>query len=243
MKKQYKYLIAMLVIVIIGVGAYLIAKNSSQKNKVVEKTPFGVTQEAVFFYPSISSDNKPQFYDDITLAVGNTSRSTDDERRIKKASIENIKILKEPKAIKSIDVFKPTNDPQNPFSTDQKYNITNAKRYDITVIPENANLKFIPDSIAELGGIVHLYYYNYNFKPVTYTSGQTFDFAAAMKELGISNDDLKAKISFDLQITNKKDQTFVKHFEFNLPVSDINNKNTFSSSKLYDVDKNMFIKK
>lgn len=241
MKKQYKYLILVLAVLIIAIAGYSIIKNP--KVKTVEKTPFGITQTASFFYPSINSNNKPEFYDDITVVIGNTTKLADADRRIKKASIENIKIIKESK--NGGYLFKPTSNPAKPINNDllSNYNITNARRYDIGVIPENINTKFIPDSIAELGGIVHLYYYSNNFKALAKPSGHTLDFAAAMKELGFSNDDLKAKLAFDLQVTNKKDQTFVKHFEFNLPVSDINNKSTYSVSKLYDADKNMFIKK
>lgn len=245
MKKQYKYLIVALAVLIVVIGCYLVIKSS--KPAPIVKTPFGVTQTAVYFYPSItsipSSNNTvtliPQFYDDIAVVIGNTIGWTDTDRRIKKLSINNIKMIQEPK-LGGFSLFKPTNDPKNPFNTNPKYNITNTRRYDIAVLSQNINTNFLPDSIGELGGIVHLYYYSNSFKSITKPKNQTIDFPTVMKELGISNDDLKAKIAFDLQVTNKKDQTFVKHLEFNLPVSDINNLKTYSTSNLTDADKNMF---
>lgn len=249
MKRQYKYLIAILTILIVAIGGYSLIK--SPKVKTVAKTPFGITQSASFFYPSVTSTTDindtvkltPAFYNDITVVVGNTIKWDDIDRRIKKASIENIKIIKEPKN-GGYSLFKPTNDPTKPFNNDPvKYNITNTRRYDITIIPENINAKFVPDSIGELGGIVHLYYYSNSFKPIIKTNTQALDFVTAMKELGIDNNDLNARIAFDIQLTNKKDQTFIKHFQFDLPVSDINNNTTYAESKMYDADKNMFSKK
>ena len=134
---------------------------------------------------------------------------------IKTVTINNINIVEEP-AQGKITTYKPS-------STNNISIFENTEEYESNEIlftgEQSTNIQNL--QISNQGGNIAFRCSNNNLAQFVSNEGETVNYDQLLKRLEINNDDLKAKISFDLTIVLNSGRVFQATFNVDIPVDDI----------------------
>lgn len=134
---------------------------------------------------------------------------------IKSVVIENIKIEEEP-VVGSIDLYRTTNEENNLFNYNEEYKVTDRIEY---IGDVESNLKDL--KISNQGNTIILRAVNKTGKKYTSNEEEFKHSGKLLEKVGISYEEIKSKISFDLVISLESDISFRANIELDLPIGDI----------------------
>lgn len=154
---------------------------------------------------------------------------------IKSVVIENIKIDENPE-IGNIELYRSTNDEKNLFNYSEEYNIKDKLEYIGDVNSDLKNLK-----MSNQGNTLILRAVNKTGKKYTSNEEEFEHSGKLLEKVGISYEEIKCRISFDLVISLESDISFRGKIELELPVGDITKEGT-SSLEIKDM-KNIVFKR
>lgn len=134
---------------------------------------------------------------------------------IKSIKIENAKVNKKP-LIGDINFYRVSSKENNIFNYSEEYEITDGVEYLGDINTDLANLK-----ISNQGGTIFIRVINKTGKRYTSNEKEFEHNGKLLNNVGISCEDVKTTISFDLVINLESDLTFRANVELELPVNDI----------------------
>lgn len=143
----------------------------------------------------------------------------DDETKetIKSIKISNFKISNNPK-IGNIKIYRPTGDLGNNL-----YQYSEQNYLDSEIIYTGANVDTLKNlEIRNEGGMIG---FRVSLEDLgNYTSNESVTYnGSLLSEIGVTNEDMKFSISFDLVITLDNNVSYTGNFSLDLPVGDIIN--------------------
>lgn len=146
---------------------------------------------------------------------------------IKSVTIDNIKVEKE-KELGKIDFYRPNISDQGGTFSNTEENLIQTIKYDGDM---ESNLKSL--KIANQGGIIAFRYAN--DKIAEYTSNEEeINHNELLKKANIKEEDLKAKIYFDLTIETVSGKEYKANLSFELPIQGVVDKG-ISSTEITDL--------
>lgn len=134
---------------------------------------------------------------------------------IKSVVIENIKIEKNPQ-IGDIEVYRSTNEENNLFNYDEEYKITDKIEY---IGEVESNLKDL--KIANQGNTLILRAVNKTEKKYVSNEEEFKHSGKLLEKVGITYEEIKSKISFDLVINLESGISFRANIKLDIPIGDI----------------------
>lgn len=134
---------------------------------------------------------------------------------IKSVAIENIEIDKNP-AVGKIEFYRSTNEEKNLFNYNEEYKIENRVEYTGDVESDLKNLK-----ISNQGNTLMLRAVNRTGKKYTSNEEEFEHSGKLLEKVGISYQEIKCKISFDVVISLESDISFRAKIELDLPIGDV----------------------
>lgn len=134
---------------------------------------------------------------------------------IKSVVIENLKIEKKPQ-IGDIKVYRATNEENNLFNYDEEYKITDKIEY---IGEVESNLKDL--KIANQGNTLILRAVNKTGKKYVSNEEEFKHSGKLLEKVGITYEEIKSKISFDLVINLESGISFRANIKLDIPIGDI----------------------
>lgn len=145
---------------------------------------------------------------------------------IDKIILDNFYINQQPQK-GNLKLYRPNNTENGVYTNAEEYLINNKLEY---IGNEKSNIKNL--QIANQGGIIFLRYVNENLGK--YISNEDIEIkhdGTLLQKIGIKNEELKCKISFDLSIVLTSEKTYKANIELEIPVGNIINEGTSSYEK------------
>lgn len=134
---------------------------------------------------------------------------------IKSVVIENLKIEKKPQK-GDIKVYRATNEENNLFNYDEEYKITDKIEY---IGEVESNLKDL--KIANQGNTLILRAVNKTGKKYVSNEEEFKHSGKLLEKVGITYEEIKSKISFDLVINLESGISFRANIKLDIPIGDI----------------------
>ena len=186
-------------------------KTSSQTNFTIENL-YSYTDIALFINNKAEKDEKSNLYEENETEEQNTAENT-----LKKVRITNIKLTQEPKLgtgnlyYKNVNNFaKGEIEENNKIQNELEFNVTSENRIDLNK----------PVLYNNCANPITLSYINQNIKtdytmtdtqnPITYNG-------KLLERCGVLVENIKASVSFDIEIENNKNQKFKTTVYFDIP--------------------------
>ena len=149
---------------------------------------------------------------------------------LKKVTIENIQISKE-----NMKIFKPNTNVDKLMFINSNENIAKNIEYIGSTKTDLKNME-----ISNQGGIIAFRCANTNIAEYK-SNDEEINHMELLKKVGISNEELKADIKFDLIIEFEDENKYKTNIELQLPAGDVVSKGT-SSAEIIDLDNIIFKK-
>lgn len=134
---------------------------------------------------------------------------------IKNIIIDNININEKPK-VGEIEIYRPSGDNMQTYSYKEEYKITDKVEYIGDIKSDIKNLK-----VSNQGNTLIFRILNKTGKEYASNEEEFEHNGKLLDKVGISYEEIKAKISFDLTITLESDISFKASIELELPVGNI----------------------
>lgn len=147
------------------------------------------------------------------------------EEIIDKIIFDNFEIEEEPQKGKVV-IYSPSSMENGVYHNEEQYEVNDKIEY--TGIEESSDIKNL--QISNQGGLLLLRYANTELG--TYTSDEDSEIrhdGTLLQKIGINNDELKFKVSFDLSIELKSGKKYKSNVELELPIGNITTDGTTSS--------------
>ncbi len=145
---------------------------------------------------------------------------------IDKIVLDNFSINEHPQR-GTIKVYRPNNVENGVYTNAEEYLVTDKLEY---IGSEKSNIKNL--EIANQGGLILLRYVNEGLRE--YISNEDIEIkhdGTLLQKIGITDEELKYKISFDISIVLKSEKTYKANIELDMPVGDITTAGTSSYEK------------
>ena len=133
---------------------------------------------------------------------------------IKSVTLNNFNIVTPPK-IGEIKIFKPSTSGNEMCESKEEY-LASEINY---IGGETSNIKNL--EISNQGGIALFRCANMNIGTYTANNDEEVDYADLINKLNINNEDLKAKLSFDIIISLDSEKTYQSNIIIDVPIGDI----------------------
>ena len=209
-----------IVVLIIAVIALIILKYNveGEKNMPFKLSSIIVISNAEGYQ---EKENKDYLWDteiyqinDIYLNI-EKNKNYKDEEIIKSVVIENIEINEEP-IVGNIEFFRASNEEKDLFSYSEEYKINDKVEYTGDTTVDLKNLK-----ISNQGNTIILRAVNKTGKNYTSNDKELKHSGKLLEKVGISYEQIKGKVSFDLVISLESNIAFRAKIELELPIGDI----------------------
>lgn len=153
---------------------------------------------------------------DIYIAVEKNKKYSKEDA-IKKITFNNFKVI-EPGEKGSLKFYR-TSQEQNTFEYTENYEIKNSVEYTGS---KETNLKLENMTIANQGGLIELSFVINDLGKITYSENDNIvTDGSLLKRLQLTNEYIKAKVSFDIFIELSSGNTFKTTVVLELPTGDI----------------------
>lgn len=126
-----------------------------------------------------------------------------------------------------IKTYRPNDTESGVYTNSEEYLVNDKLEY---VGSERSNIKNL--EIANQGGIIFLRYVNEELGE--YISNEDIQIkhdGTLLQKIGITNENIKCKVSFDISIILKSEKTYKANIELEIPVGDITTEGTSSYEK------------
>ena len=256
-KKTILTIIAVILLIVVIFLAYLVIRRytlkASFEKQVLdfaeknENTVFSINKITLF--SSADAKNKTSYsralrlenlyqYTDIAFYIESSNEEKNAENTFKNVSISNIKFNKMPTVgephlyFKSINNFAQSKYPEdtNLINDNLEFNVTSEDTADLNT----------PTLYNNLANPITLSYVNSNVKTdytITDTSSPiTYD-GSLLQKCDVSIDDLACNLSFDINITNNKDEEFKTTVYIDIPLTN-DNQSIYNGSLKIEKDAN-----
>lgn len=209
-----------IIILIIAVIALIILKYNveGEKNMPFKLSSIIVISNAEGYQ---EKENKEYLWDaeiyqinDIYLNI-EKNKNYKDEEIIKSVIIENIEIDPKP-LIGNIEIYRSSNEEKNLFSYSEEYKIKDKLEYIGDTTQDLKNLK-----ISNQGNTLMLRAVNKTGKKYISNDNEFKHSGKLLEKVGISYEEIKSKVSFDLVINLESEISFRAKVELELPIGDI----------------------
>lgn len=152
---------------------------------------------------------------------------------IKSIIIDNIQLNKQP-YIGEIEIYRPSGEDSQPYNYKEEYKITDKIEFNGDMESDIKNLK-----ISNQGSTIVFRVINKTGKKYTSNEDELQHNGKLLNKAGISLEDIKTKISFDLTICLESEISFKANIELDLPVGDITKEGS-SNLEITDMSKIIF---
>lgn len=213
--------LAFMLIIVTAVVSIVIKYNVEGEKSL----PYSV-KEILITSHTDANDNEEKSQDviwDINLKEDNNIyiylEKNDDETKetIKEVKINNFKITKKPK-LGNIKIYRPTGNLGS-----ELYKLSNQDYFNNEIVYTGASVDTLKNlEIRNEGGMIGFKVSLENLGNYTSNESVTYD-GRLLSEIGITNEDLKFSISFDLTITLDNNISFVGTYNLDLPYGDVIN--------------------
>ena len=149
---------------------------------------------------------------------------------LKKVTIENIQTSKE-----NIKIFKPNTNADKLMFINSDENMVNNIEY---IGSQKNNLKNM--EISNQGGIISFRSANTNIAEYK-SNDEEINHTELLKKVGITNEELKADIKFDLIMEFEEEKRYKANIELQIPIGDVVNEGT-TSTEITDLENIIFKK-
>ena len=227
-----------IIVLILAVIALIILKYNveGEKNMPFKLSSIIVISNAEGYQ---EEENKDYLWDseiyqinDIYLNI-EKNKNYKEEEFIKSVVIENIEINENP-SVGNIEFYRVSNDEKRLFDYSEEYKVDNKLEYIGDTISDLKNLK-----ISNQGNTLILRVVNKTGKNYTSNDKEFKHSGKMLEKVGISYEQIKGKVSFDLVINLESDISFRAKVELELPTGDII-KEGASSLEIKDMKKIVF---
>lgn len=133
---------------------------------------------------------------------------------IKTVTINNIIVTEEPLKGKII-IYKPSNNNTSVFKNEKEYEATNI----VFIGEKSTNMQNL--KISNQGGLIAFRCTNNNIGKYISNEGKEINYDKLLKKIGLSNEQIKGKINFDITIELNSGKSFKATISIDIPVDDI----------------------
>lgn len=230
-KKQIKKSICILIAFIIAaIVASIIIKYQVEGET---NMPFKISKIAVISNAEGTQKENSQSRWDLELTQNNDiyinivkNKNFSKTEIIDKIVLDNFAINKQPQK-GTIKIYRPNNTESGVYTNSEEYLVNDKLEY---IGSEKSNIKNL--EIANQGGIIFIRYVNKDLGQ--YVSNEDIQIkhdGTLLQKIGITHENLKCKISFDISIMLKSEKTYKANIELELPIGDITTEGTSSYEK------------
>jgi len=218
------------IVVIISIIALLILKYNveGEKNMPFKLSSIIIISNAQGVDKELENEylwNKEIYQNnDIYLNI-EKNKNYKDVEKTKSVAIENIKIENNPE-IGSIEIYRTSNEENKLFSYTDEYKIENKVEYIGALESDLKNLK-----ISNQGGTIIISTINKTGKVYSSNEEEFEHSGKLLNNIGLSNEEIKYTISFDLVIKLESGYSFKANVKLELPIGDIKKEGTANIEK------------
>lgn len=230
-KKQIKKSIFILVVFIIAaVVASIIIKYQVEGET---NMPFKISKIAVISNAEGKQKENSQNKWDLELAQNNDiyiniakNKNYSKTEIIDKVILDNFAINEQPQK-GTIKIYRPNNIENGVYTNSEEYLVNDKLEY---IGSEKSNIKNL--EIANQGGIIFLRYVNEGLgEYISNEDTQIKHDGTLLQKIGITNENIKCKVSFDISIILQSEKTYKANIKLEIPIGDITTEGTSSYEK------------